>query len=84
MATMARNHSNVVYTRRRIVFGWYGGKFSHLKFDYLRPVLQQALEAQGQPVRCRAPVGTWPWPPWSDQVSCWPFPPPCIIADRKA
>lgn len=25
------------YTRRRIVFGWYGGKFSHL--DWLLPLL---------------------------------------------
>jgi DNA adenine methylase len=34
-------HSNVVYLRasrrRRIVFGWYGGKFSHL--DWLLPLL---------------------------------------------
>ena len=27
--------ATVGYTRRRIVFGWYGGKFSHL--DWLLP-----------------------------------------------
>ncbi|HSA47923.1 MAG TPA: DNA adenine methylase [Candidatus Competibacteraceae bacterium] len=35
-----KNNSNVVYIRRhrhRIVFGWYGGKFSHL--DWLLPLL---------------------------------------------
>lgn len=38
---MAEESSNVVYLRsrrrRRIVFGWYGGKFSHL--DWLLPLL---------------------------------------------
>ena len=31
--------STVGYTRRRIVFGWYGGKFSHL--DWLLPLLPE-------------------------------------------
>ena len=35
--------ATVGYTRRRIVFGWYGGKFSHLDWlqchHYCLPVL---------------------------------------------
>ena len=31
--------ATVGYTRRRIVFGWYGGKFSHL--DWLLPLLPE-------------------------------------------
>ncbi len=39
---MSKENANSIYTRsrrRRIVFGWYGGKFSHL--DWLLPLLPE-------------------------------------------
>ena len=35
----SQRSATVSYTRRRIVFGWYGGKFSHL--DWLLPLLPE-------------------------------------------
>ena len=35
----SQHKATVGYTRRRIVFGWYGGKFSHL--DWLLPLLPE-------------------------------------------